>query len=494
MNIRKVDINTPSRLAMRVRPSIVVSLIPILLLLVCLVATLIISGPDSILSLSPVFLCLSAILGLILTRTTTSRPWRLMWYGLVKSARQILPAVPILLLIGTLATTWMLSGTVPLMIDTGLQMLSPRLFLPAVCAICALISIVTGSSWTTIATIGVAFMGIGTILGFSPSWVAGAIISGAYFGDKISPLSDTTVLASSTVNVDLFSHIRYMMITTTPAIIIAMIVFLIVGLNGATSDNSMASEMPAALNAVFNMSPWLWAVPVVTCIMIALRLNTLLILGVGTLTGFVSMWLLQPGIISMITDGGSVNGLSASIHTLLANTDFNTDNSTLNDLASTSGMLGMMPTIYLVLSAMIFGGVMIGSGMLKVITLSLTSHLRRPGSLVSATVCSGLFLNTCTGDQYISLVIGGNIYKSAYHRAGFRPELLSRSLEDSVSVTSVLIPWNSCGMTQSTVLGVSTIAYAPCCIFNILSPVMSVVFAWLGTRLFRRIAVVPIRG
>ena len=241
------------------------------------------------------------------------------------------------------------------------------------------------------------------------------------------------------------------------------------------------------------MSPWLWAVPVITCIMIALRLNTLLILGVGTLTGFVSMWLLQPGIISMITDGGSVNGLSASIHTLLANTDFNTDNSTLNDLASTSGMLGMMPTIYLVLSAMIFGGVMIGSGMLKVITLSLTSHLRRPGSLVSATVCSGLFLNTCTGDQYISLVIGGNIYKSAYHRAGFRPELLSRSLEDSVSVTSVLIPWNSCGMTQSTVLGVSTIAYAPCCIFNILSPVMSVVFAWLGTRLFRRIAVVPIR-
>ncbi len=487
MKIPPVDNQSTLSPASRVRPSTFVSLVPVLLLLICLVATVVIKGSDSILSLSPLFLCLSALTGLVLTRLTTSRPWKLMWIGLVKSARQILPAVPILLLIGTLSTTWMLSGTVPLMIDSGLKLLHPQLFLPAVCAISALVSVVTGSSWTTIATIGVAFMGIGTILGFAPAWVAGAIISGAYFGDKISPLSDTTVLASSTVNVDLFSHIRYMMITTTPAIAIALIVFLIVGINGSTEGSAASSDMPEALRSVFNLSPWLWIVPLITCIMIALRLNTLLILAVGTLTGLLSIWIFQPGIISMITDGGAESSGKATLHALIASTDLTSGNKALDDLASTSGMLGMIPTVYLVLTAMMFGGVMIGSGMLKVITQSLTSRLRRRSSLVGATVCSGLFLNSCTGDQYISLVIGGNIYKAAYNRAGFRPELLSRTLEDSVSVTSVLIPWNSCGMTQSTVLGVATLAYAPCCIFNIMSPLMSILFAWIGSRRFRRV-------
>lgn len=485
------DFNPPSlSKVMNVRPSIVASLAPVAMLLACLLITLIIDGPDSILSLSPLFLCASGLLGLFITRATTARPWRLMWYGLVKSARQIQPAIPILLLIGTLSTTWMLSGTVPLMIDAGLQLLHPRFFLPAVCAVCALISVVTGSSWTTIATIGVAFMGIGTIMGFSAPWVAGAIISGAYFGDKISPLSDTTVLASSTVNVDLFKHIRYMMITTIPAIVIAEIVFLLVGINGTTDAGIISSEMPSALRSTFNLSPYLWCVPAITCVMIALRPNTLVILGVGTMTGFISMWVFQPQVVAMITEQGAIGAIPASLHALMSSTDFNTGMPALDELASTSGMLGMMPTVYLVLSAMIFGGVMIGSGMLKVITMAFISRLRRPGSLVSATVCSGLFLNTCTGDQYISLVIGGNVYKSAYHRAGYRPELLSRSLEDSVSVTSVLIPWNSCGMTQSTVLGVSTLAYAPCCIFNIISPLMSVLIAWVGTRLFR-ITLIP---
>lgn len=475
-----------------VRPSVIVSLIPVIVLLVSLVATLLVMGSDSILSMSPWLLGISALTGFGLTLATTSRPLKLMWYGLVKSARQILPALPILLLIGTLSATWMLSGAVPLMIDTGLQLLHPRFFLPAVCAVCAVISVVTGSSWTTIATIGVAFMGIGTIMGFSPAWVAGAIISGAYFGDKVSPLSDTTVLASSTVNVDLFSHIRYMMITTIPAFAIALIVFLAAGISGGSAASPVVGSMTETLRETFNLSPWLALVPVITCVMIAFRLPTLIILGVGTLIGLASIWLFQPGIIEMITDGGAKGAIEASLGALLSATEFNTANTAFNDLASTSGMAGMLPTIYLILAAMVFGGVMIGSGMLKVITLAFVSRLRRPRSLVGATVCSGLFLNICTGDQYISLVIGGNIYRPAYHRASLRPELLSRSLEDSVSVTSVLIPWNSCGMTQATVLGVPTLVYAPFCIFNILSPVMSVLFAWLGSRMYHRLAVVPL--
>lgn len=474
------------RSSSQVSPTVAVSLLPILFLLAGLVSTLLIKGSDSILSLSPLFLCLAGLLGLILTRLTTCRPRKLMLAGLGQSARQIIPAVPILLLIGALSTTWMLSGTVPLMIDAGLRLLRPGLFLPVVCIVCALVSVVTGSSWTTIATIGVAFMGIGSILGFSEAWIAGAIISGAYFGDKISPLSDTTVLASSTVNVDLFSHIRFMMRTTTPAMIVALMVFTIVGIAFPPNENTASSEMPAALSSFFNLSPWLWVVPAITCIMIACRLNTLLILAVGTLSGLIAIWIFQPNIIHLITENGHMGGLSASLHTIISSTDLTTGNPVLDELASTSGMMGMLPTIYLILSAMIFGGVMIGSGMLKVLTRAFAAKLHSRSSLVGATVCSGLFLNSCTGDQYISLVIGGNVYKSAFNRAGFRPVLLSRTLEDSVSVTSVLIPWNSCGMTQSTVLGVATIAYAPCCIFNILSPMMSILFAYIENRRQRR--------
>lgn len=463
----------------RVMPSVAVSLLPVLLLMACLVTTLVVKGPDSILTLSPLFLLLSATLGVALTAMTTARPWRLMWYGLVRSSRQILPAIPILLLIGTLSATWMLSGAVPLMIDAGLRLLHPDFFLPAVCAICSLISVVTGSSWTTIATIGVAFMGIGAIMGFSPAWVAGAIISGAYFGDKVSPLSDTTVLASSTVNVDLFSHIRFMMITTTPAILVSLGVFLLVGLDGAHGAPMNTGVMTDSLRATFNLSPWLWTVPALACAMILLRLPTLVILAGSTLAGMGAICLFQPQVWAMLTSDGA-GAVAACVRAMVMPTAFDTGNQALDQLASTSGMSGMLPTVYLVLAAMVFGGVLIGSGMIKVLTRAFVSRLRRRRSLVGATVMSGLFLNASTGDQYISLVIGGNIYRPAYKRARFRPELLSRSLEDSVSVTSVLIPWNSCGMTQSTVLGISTLAYAPCCIFNILSPVMSVVFAWVG--------------
>ncbi len=466
-------------------PSVGVSVIPFASLIVALTATVVLRGADAVLDFSPWILGGSALLAFLLTVLTTRRPVRMMWYGLLKSARQIIPAIPILLLIGALASTWMLSGTVPLLIDEGLQLLNPRFFLPAACAVCALISVITGSSWTTIATIGIALMGIGSILGLSPAWVAGAIISGAYFGDKVSPLSDTTVLASGTCGVDLFRHIRNMMITTVPAMSIALIVYLIVGLvntGDATADN--AAAVTDALRSTFNLSPWLAIVPLITCVMILMRMKTLLILAVGAATGLVAMWLTQPSICASI--GGTV--IEASCRAVFLPVEMNTGNETLDALASTSGMVGMLPTIYLILGAMLFGGIIIGSGMLKVLTSFFISRLKRRRSLVSATVCSGLFLNMVSGDQYISLIIGGNVYRAAYSRAGYRPELLSRSLEDSISVTSVLIPWNSCGMTQASVLGVATLIYAPFCIFNIMSPVMSVVIAWISDRADERSA------
>jgi len=463
-------------------PSTLVSSIPVLALLISLVCIIILRGSDSVLDFSPWLLGGAALLALLLTVTTTRRPLSLLWYGMVRSGQQILPAVPILLLIGTLSASWMLSGTVPVLIDSGLAILSPGLFLPAACAVCAIVSVLTGSSWTTIATIGVALMGIGTILGLSPGWIAGAIVSGAYFGDKISPLSDTTVLASSSCNVDLFRHIRNMMITTTPAIVIALAVYFIAGMTLTDACREATStEMRAALAESFNLSPWLALVPLATCVMIAFRLPTLLILGVGTATGVAALWLLQPGVTEWLTASGD-GAFVATAKALLLPTALPTGDPAIDELAATGGLVGMLPTIWLILSAMLFGGVMIGSGMLKVLTRAFVRRLRRRNSLVGATVCSGLFLNVCTGDQYISLIIGGNVYRPAYHRAGMKPELLSRSLEDSVSVTSVLIPWNSCGMTQATVLGVATLAYAPFCIFNILSPVMSVAVAWWSAR------------
>lgn len=463
-------------------PSVAVSAIPVFALLASLVCTIVLRGADSVLDMSPWLLGGAAGIALALTLVTTRRPLILLWYGLVRSGRQILPAVPILLLIGTLSASWMLSGTVPLLIDRGLALLSPGLFLPSACAVCAIVSVLTGSSWTTVATIGVAFMGIGSILGFSPAWTAGAIISGAYFGDKVSPLSDTTVLASSSCNVTLFSHIRNMMTTTVPAMAVALGVYFAAGVV-MTSDAgvTMSGDMRAALGETFNLSPWLAIVPLFTCIMIAMRLPTLLILAAGTCSGVAAMWLGQPEIMSWLMAGGD-GAFTATAKAILFPVVLDTGSTSLDNLASTGGLVGMLPTIWLILGAMLFGGAMIGSGMLKVLTRAFVRRLRRRHSLVGATVASGLFLNACTGDQYISLVIGGNVYRPAYRRARLRPELLSRSLEDSISVTSVLIPWNSCGMTQATVLGVATLVYAPFCIFNIMSPVMSVAVAWLQAR------------
>ncbi|MDE6135785.1 MAG: sodium:proton antiporter, partial [Muribaculaceae bacterium] len=403
--------------------------------------------------------------------------------SLRRSARQILPAVPMLVFIAMVATTWMLSGVVPTLIDLGLRVLNPTFFLVATCAVCSVISVLTGSSWSTIATIGVAFMGIGTVMGFPAAWIAGAIISGAYFGDKVSPLSDTTVVASSACGVDLFRHIRYLLLTAIPAMAIALLVFFFMGLGADTQSGVSNSEILGRLHSTFNISAWTLVIPAVTIGLIVLRVPTLIVLFVSAMMGLGGIFLFQPALASsLLHDAG--NSLSGMIfHLLWGETAFSTGNAMFDDLCTTSGITGMLSTIALVLCAMLFGTAMIGTGMLGTITNALTRRLNGRFAIVGSTVGCGLCLNSCTADQYLSIIIGGNMFRNAYRRFGLEPRLLSRTLEDSVSVTSVLIPWNSCGVTQSTVLGVATVAYFPFCIFNLLSPLMSLLMAFTGFKI-----------
>jgi NhaC family Na+:H+ antiporter len=351
------------------------------------------------------------------------------------------------------------------------------------------ISLLTGSSWTTIATIGVALMGIGRALGFEDGWIAGAIISGAYFGDKISMMSDTTVLASSTAEVPLFKHIKYMMITTTPSLVVALIVFAIAGFSTAADTVADTTIIEQALSQTYNLSPWLLVVPVLTGVLISRRLPAIVTLFASVAMAAVAMVVAQPEIIMSIAQSDSASvmpSIYAVVQAATGSTAVETGNLLLNDLVATSGMGGMMDTIWLIICAMCFGGVMYGSGMLTAISQLFIRVARRTVSVVGSTVCSGLFFNLATGDQYISIILTGNLFRNLYDNRGLERRLLSRSVEDSATVTSVLIPWNSCGMAQSTVLGVATLTYLPYCVFNYLSPLMSILMAAIGYKIFKR--------
>lgn len=462
-------------------PSPIASAIPIIFLISSLVALLIVKGTDAIFDNSQLILLSAAALAFAISRIFYPCRWSMLMTGLYKSAKQIIPAIPILLLIAMVSATWMFGGIVPSLIYYGLEFINPETFLAVTCIVCSVISVLTGSSWTTCATIGVAFMGIGSIMGYNEAWIAGAVISGAYFGDKMSPLSDTTVLAASTTGVKLFDHIKYLFITTTPAMLIALTVYLIIGLNISNTGSSHNDELITHLTSTFNISPWLLLAPVITCALIVMRINVLLTLAISTVLGIIGLIFFEPQLLAHLASGS--NKFMAIINLLLTDTSINTNNELLNELVTTGGVKGMMNTIYLILSAMVFGGVMLGTGMLSSITRSCLKGVKKTSSAVSTTVGSGLFMNSCTGDQYLSIIITANLFKNLYKKLGLEPRLLGRSIEDSVSVTSVLIPWNSCGITQSTVLGVATLSYLPFCIFNYMCPIMSIIIAAIGYKI-----------
>ena len=462
-------------------PSPIASAIPIMYLISSLVIMLSTKGTDAVSEYSQLILLSAALLAFGISRIFYPCSWNMLKIGLYKSAKQILPAVPILLLIAMVSASWMYGGIVPSLIYYGLEFIKPEIFLVITCAVCSIISVLTGSSWTTCATIGIAFMGIGTIMGYSEAWIAGAVISGAYFGDKMSPLSDTTVLASSTTGVKLFDHIKFLFITTLPAMIVAFIVYLILGLTADISTASHSGELTTHLVNTFNVSPWLLLAPVITCTLIVVRVNVLITLAISVVLGLTGLIVFEQQVLmSLAIDSSKLNAI---IGVLLSNTSIETNNELLNELVATGGIKGMMNTIYLILSAMIFGGVMLGTGMLSSITRTCLKGIKKASSAVTTTIGSGLFMNSCTGDQYLSIIVTANLFKNLYKKLNLPPRLLGRAIEDSVSVTSVLIPWNSCGITQSTVLGVATLSYLPFCVFNYMCPMMSIIIAHIGYKI-----------
>ena len=470
-------------------PSPLISLIPLSVLVILLALTIKLFGADAIAGGSQLSLLTASALCTAMSIIIYGRKWVDLEESIIRNMRSATPALIILLLIGAIAGTWMASGIIPSLIYYGLKILHPSIFLPASCIICAIISLLTGSSWTTIATIGVALMGIGRALGFDDGWIAGAIISGAYFGDKISVMSDTTVLASSTTEVPLFTHIKYMLITTIPSLVISILVFTIVGLSASTTSSADMMVIEEGLQSTFNISPWLLIVPILTGILIAKRLPAIVTLFASAFMAAIAMVIAQPELILQIANVENNSALSSLKAIIIASTTSNsveTGNELLNNLVTTRGMGGMMGTIWLIICAMCFGGVMYGSGMLSAITQIFLRMARRTVSVVSSTVGSGLFFNLVTGDQYISIILTGNLFRKLYDERDLEHRLLSRSIEDSATITSVLIPWNSCGMTQSTVLGVATLTYMPYCVFNIISPLMSIFMATIGYKIYKR--------
>lgn len=480
---------------MRRLPSWQVSLIPFVVLTLSLVVIIKIFGPDALSGGSQVCLLLASAVTAAISMFAYKNSWEILEFCILDNIRSVGTAILILLLIGAIAGTWMVSGIVPAMICYGMQVIYPAIFLAAACAICALVSLMTGSSWTTIATIGVALIGIGVALGFEPGWTAGAIVSGAYFGDKVSPLSDTTVLASSSSGTPLFTHIRYMMITTIPSLTIAMVIFLVASLMHKQVGASQTAEFAGALKSVFNITPWLLIVPALTGVFIVKKVPAVLTLFCAAVMAAVTGLVAQPQAVWAVANPGlpftDFSGLSfwdackGITVTFYGSTAIQTGNEAIDALISTRGMTGMLNTIFLIVCSVTFGGVLAGSGMLKSLTELFARLAHRAFTLVGATVGTGLVCNIVTGDQYISILLTSSLYKKLYERKGYENRLLSRSVEDSATVTSVLIPWNSCGMTQATVLKVPTLEYLPYSFFNILSPFMSVLVAAVGYRIFR---------
>ena len=461
------------------------ALVPIAVLVAMLALVIKVFGADAIEGGSQIALLVASSVGALIAVVMCRCKWSTLENAIVENIRTSASAIIILLLIGAIAGTWMLSGVVPTLMYYGLKIIHPSIFLAVACLICAVVAIVTGSSWTTIATIGVALMGVGEAQGFSEGWIAGAIISGAYFGDKVSALSDTTVLASSTVRVPLFEHIKYMTITTIPSFVIALVVFLIVSFSHATDASMQMAELSDTLQNTFNISAWLLIVPIVTMALIAKRLPALVTLFLSVVMACVAMVVAQPDIVRAIGGEGDFSTFRALMTACSTSTSVETGNATINELVATSGMQGMLNTIWLVLCAMCFGGVMSGSGMLSALTQLFAKFVYRTASVVASTLTTGILANLITADQYISIIITGETFRELYAKRGLEGRLLSRSVEDTATVTSVLVPWNSCGMTQSTVLGVATLTYLPYCLFNLISPLMSLFVAIVGYKIKR---------
>lgn len=461
------------------------ALIPVLILVLMLAYNVSVYGDDALGGSNQFILLMggavAAIIGFI-----NKVSYKKMIEDVASNVKSTTGAILILLFVGSLAGAWLISGVIPSMIYYGLEILNPTIFLPATVIICSLISIATGSSWTTSATVGIALIGIGNTLGIPSGMVAGAVLSGAYFGDKMSPLSDTTNLAPAMAGTDLFTHIRYMALTTIPTYIITLIVFIILGLNLDIKGDTDTTVILGAIKETFHITPWLFLVPGTVIFLIIRKTEPLVALLIGTLLGAVFALIFQSKIIMQLSGMSTITFESAYktiMNSMTVDTSIVTSNATLNDLFTSGGMKGMLSTIWLILCAMVFGGIMDAIGALSKISDALLKMSNSIFGLFASTVASCLALNVTASDQYLAIVVPGKMFEKAYKKRGLAPENLSRTLEDSGTVTSVLVPWNTCGAYQSGVLGVDTLSYLPYAVFNYLSPFMTLLFAALNIKI-----------
>lgn len=464
-------------------PNVVVSLIPIILLILMLSTNVIVFKQDATSGPNQIALLIAAAIAAFIACFHLKIPYQKIENKVIKSVSISISACLILLIVGSLISTWIMGGIVPTIIYYGLNTISPRVFLPVTCIICTIVSMTTGSSWTTTSTIGVALIGIGNALQIPAPQVAGAIISGAYFGDKMSPLSDTSNLAPAVAGSELFEHIRHMTYSSVPGLLIAMLLFAILGSHYSYENIDLKSiaAVTAVLKSSFNISPWNFIPPLAVFLLVRQKIAAIPVLSFGVLIGAVWIFFFQPQLILLKTSSMAFD----QVYQVLFECAFQgfkieTSNQMVNELLSRGGMTSMLPTVWLVVMAMMFGGTMEASGMLKSIARTVLMGVRSAAGLITATVISCIFLNITASDQYLAVVVPGRMFRQAYRRYDLHPKNLSRALEDAGTMTSPLVPWNSCGAYQSSILGVATLDYLPFCFFNFISPLVSIFLAQTG--------------
>lgn len=470
------------------KPGLLLSLLPVALLVGIIVLSSSLFDGDLTSGPAQTALVVAAAVGSLIAIFYLKVPWEKLEEAMVNNLKNTGGAIFILLMIGALTASWVQSGVVPSLVYYGLELVHPSIFLIVIFIFTAVISLMIGSSWTTIGTIGVAMISAGSILGLHTGWLAGAIISGAYFGDKISPLSDTTNLAASISGVKLYDHVKYMLITNIPAVLICGIVFAVVGARAVSGGTLNVESQMKDIASTYNVSPWLLLIPAFTIFLMIKKISPILTLLLSAVFASLMACLVQPQIISQISPYDSYSWQTffyAPIKLMSSHVDIAAPNEMLGKLASTNGIAGMLNTVWLIISVTIFGGMLEAAGFIQTITEKLEKLMRNTASLVATTMGTCVFCNVALGDQYMSIIVPGNMLKKLYKDKGYEGKLLSRSIEDSATVTSVLIPWNTCGAMQAGVLGVPTLVYAPYCLFNYISPLFSIFVAAIGYKVYR---------
>lgn len=470
------------------KPGLLLSLVPVLTLIVLLMIGVSVFGDELTSGPSQLAIFGAAVVTALIGMYGLKIPWSRFEESVGDNLKSTSSAIIILLSIGALTATWMLSGIVPTMIWYGLKLIHPRVFIVLTFLLCAVVSLLAGSSWTTVGTIGVALFGAGSFIGIPTGWLAGAIISGAYLGDKVSPLSDTTNLSASIAGVNLYTHVRYTLLTTLPALVICLIVYGIVGFVTPVSSEVEMGKQLQVLQETFNISPWFLLVPCLTIYLIFKKVPAMVTLFLSALAGGILAFFAQPQIIDQIigSDIGAFRRFFGALLKMMSSpVSIETADPLITRLASTSGMSGMVNTVWIIIAVMLFGGCLSACGMVERITAAIISKVRRNGGLVASTILSCVFCNLTLSDQFMAILLPGNMFRDAYRRFGLAPEVLSRTLEDSGTVSSVLVPWNTCAVVQSSVLGVATMVYFPFAIFCFITPLIAIFYAAFNIKIHK---------